>query len=277
MARLGRSLAILITAGLVAAVAATTVATDVFSEETPRAPRPGHPAPGPQVVWPLPPLACAVRIGERLVGLSFDDGPRSRYTPQILAVLERFHVHATFFVEGRYVVRSPGLIRDELAAGMEVQVHAWNHPVFAQLSRRDQRREWKRTMKVLSRLGVGRTSLSLWRPPFGAVDRQGVRRALQLGLHTVLWSVYLEALARRLPPDLVVVSLLDRLRPGAIILAHDAPWTRGITLAVLPLLLRGLGRAGYTVEPLGTLLRQGPPVVPDLRAWDRSKRCHART
>ena len=73
--------------------------------------------------------ATAVAVGPAAgsIALTFDDGPDPVWTPRILAVLDRFHVHATFFVVGSQVIRHPEVVREILAHGDEIGAHTFTH------------------------------------------------------------------------------------------------------------------------------------------------------
>ncbi|MDQ2872998.1 MAG: polysaccharide deacetylase family protein, partial [Candidatus Eremiobacteraeota bacterium] len=62
---------------------------------------------------------------ERVVALTYDDGPNPPYTGRILSVLEREHVHATFFVVGRAVAAAPKTVRREVRDGDAIGNHTW--------------------------------------------------------------------------------------------------------------------------------------------------------
>ena len=72
--------------------------------------------------------------GQKVVALSFDDGPSARYTPTVVRLLAAHRDHATFFLVGRSVVANGDLVRAELADGDEVGNHTWDHPDLRHLS-----------------------------------------------------------------------------------------------------------------------------------------------
>src|SRR5207302_1523557 len=65
---------------------------------------------------------------QRMVALTFDDGPDPRWTPRVLALLQQYHAHATFFEVGKNVAAHPDLVHAVLADGDEVGDHTWDHP-----------------------------------------------------------------------------------------------------------------------------------------------------
>jgi hypothetical protein len=84
-----------------------------------------HPAPAKPIS--VIPKLYAVRTEARAVALTFDDGPDPRNTPQILDLLARYHVHATFFVLGSAAKHYPGIVRRSAAGGNEIGNHGWTH------------------------------------------------------------------------------------------------------------------------------------------------------
>lgn len=117
--------------------------------------------------------------------ITFDDGP-SKYTEQLLSVLEERGIPATFFVLGENAQRFPNIVRRELADGDEVGNHSWSHPDLQKLSLAEQAEEIGRTSKLIRSLG-GKPKL--FRPPYGNSD-EGVKQILEKeGLVEVLWSV----------------------------------------------------------------------------------------
>ena len=69
-----------------------------------------------------------VQTNQRLVALTFDDGPDPRWTPRVLELLRQYHAHATFFEVGKNVVAHPDLVHAVLDDGHEVADHTWDHP-----------------------------------------------------------------------------------------------------------------------------------------------------
>ena len=76
----------------------------------------------------------SIALPSRTVALTFDDGPDPTWTPQILAVLAKYHVPGTFFVVGSSVARDPELVRQIRAQGSEIGIHTFTHPDLAEVS-----------------------------------------------------------------------------------------------------------------------------------------------
>jgi peptidoglycan/xylan/chitin deacetylase (PgdA/CDA1 family) len=191
----------------------------------------------------------------REVALTFDDGP-GPYTPQVLSVLERFHVHATFFAIGRMErYFSTSTVR-EIEDGDVIGDHTENHPALARLSAHDQREELFEQIARIELLGGKRPVL--FRPPYGSFNATTMRQLKALHLLMVLWSVdtgdYLQP-----GVSAIVERAMAGAHPGAIILMHDAGGVRTQTIAALPGIIRGLRSRGYRLVTVPQLLIDDPP------------------
>jgi len=193
------------------------------------------------------PIAEAPTTGPPQMALSFDDGPDPRSTPQIIDILNKAGVKATFYVQGRFAQKFPDLIKSELAQGMLVENHTWNHPSLLRKPTAFVLDQLKRTKDTLTSLGATVTS---YRPPFGRQDPSVVAVGAGLGLKTVLWSVDPKDWTRPGVEE-IVKRVLNRTRAGSIILMHDGGGDRSQTVAALPIILAELKARGYTLALLG--------------------------
>ncbi|MGI9034021.1 MAG: polysaccharide deacetylase family protein [Acidimicrobiales bacterium] len=211
-------------------------------------------------------VVFGVRTNQHLVALTFDDGPDPRWTPQVLALLHRFHATATFFDVGRQVLARPDLVQAELAAGNQIGDHTWSHPDLATLSPSAVQAEIAKGADALR--SAGAPEPHLFRPPYGYTDEAVGVLADASQYRTVFWNLTVERFVDH--ADGVaggVARMLTRVRPGTIILAHDGGVPdRSRTLAALPLLLGGLASRGYRVVDVDTLLRAASPVAAAARA-----------
>jgi peptidoglycan/xylan/chitin deacetylase (PgdA/CDA1 family) len=191
----------------------------------------------------------------RDIALTFDDGP-GPYTPEILNVLERFHVRATFFAIGkmeRYF--SASTIR-QLHDGDVVGDHTQSHPMLASLSAHDQHEQLFEQLVRIEVLGGDRPTL--FRPPYGSYNATTMRELRALHLLMVLWSADTEDY---LQPGVstIVQRALAGAAPGAILLMHDGGGNRSQTIAALPLIITQLRARGYRLVTVPELLIKDPP------------------
>ncbi len=191
----------------------------------------------------------------RDIALTFDDGP-GPYTPEVLSVLERFHVHATFFAIGKMLRYFSASTVREIKDGDVIGDHTETHPEMATLSAHDQHEELFEQIARIELLG-GRRPV-LFRPPYGSFNATTMRELRSLHLLMVLWSVdtsdYLQP-----GVSVIVQRALAGAHPGAIILLHDAGGDRTQTIAALPTIIRDLRARGFHLVTVPQLLEDDPP------------------
>src|SRR6266498_1380778 len=159
-----------------------------------------------------------VDTGDRAVALTFDDGPIPGYTEKILDLLRRYNARATFFLVGKRAVARPDLVQAIAAGGNEIGNHTWDHAHLTWILDRQQREEIRGGERALAGLGVQ----PIWfRPPYGLISDLGVKDALEIGERTILWSVAVDRAYSKWH-DRAATEILRRIRPGDVILAHDA-------------------------------------------------------
>lgn len=176
------------------------------------------------------------------VALTIDDGPHPEWTPQMLDLLDRHQVRATFFLIGARVRERPELVRRILSAGHAIGNHSMSHPQpFAALSRQRMRVEIAQTQDEIEAAAGLRPTL--FRAPGGNWSGEVLRTAAGFGLTPVDWTVNPSDWRR--PGVSRITRSLSRARAGQVLLCHDGGGDRSQTVAaletVLPRLLdRGL-------------------------------------
>ena len=190
------------------------------------------------------------------VALTFDDGP-TRWTAQLVKVLRANGARATFFEVGQSASARPDLVRLEAAAG-EVGDHSWSHPSLTSLPNAKVVGQLERQQNAVERITGQRPHL--FRPPFADHDPRVDSIAADLGLLDVLWNVDSgDASGVSTPPSArVVQNLMQRVRPGAIVLLHEDQ-TVPRALDAMKLFLPQLRRLGLHAVTVSDLLRLDPP------------------
>lgn len=156
---------------------------------------------------------------ERVVALTYDDGPNPPYTSRILNVLRQEHVHATFFLVGRAVQAYPALVRREVEDGNAIGNHTWDHPHLIVMRRTAIRRSLQRTDAAIYAATGNHTHLM--RPPFGARDWMVMQVAHTMGYTVVMWSVPLARDWEYPPAKVIAQRVLPDVSDGSIIVLHD--------------------------------------------------------
>ena len=187
--------------------------------------------------------AAAGKAAGKVVYITFDDGPSARYTPEILQVLSKYGVHATFFEVGQNVAGQPSLTSRVYRQGHSVQNHSWSHPDLRHLSAGQFAYQVTATdRQIRSHTGYQPCCL---RPPYGAVDATVRARAAALGKKLALWTVDPRDWSR---PGVAAIKarVLQQVRPGSVVLLHDGGGDRSQTVAALGDILKTLKARGYT-------------------------------
>ena len=184
------------------------------------------------------------RPGPTQVALTFDDGP-SAYTAQILNVLGKYGVTATFFVIGRQAAADPALLRRMTAEGHSVQNHTYSHYWLTRYPDSTIADQLARSNQVIEEY-TGELP-HCFRPPFGAVSDRIRSVAAGQGLASIMWDV--DPWDWKHPGSAAVASrVLGRTGGGDIVLFHDtAGWS---TIGALPSIIEGLRARGLELVPL---------------------------
>jgi peptidoglycan/xylan/chitin deacetylase (PgdA/CDA1 family) len=191
----------------------------------------------------------------RELALTFDDGP-GPYTPEILAILERYGVPATFFEVGvleRYFHASTARILDR---GDTIGDHTFYHAPMGKLAPARQQAELVQGASAVERYGAAFPRL--FRPPFGMWNHATLALLHSYRMLMVLWTV--DTNDYRLPGYAAIVrSAVAGARPGAIILLHDGGGNRSETVEALPAIIAKLRRRSYRFVTVPQLLLDNPP------------------
>ena len=168
--------------------------------------------------WSYSDAVVSVPLDEKVVALTYDDGPNPPHTQALLDMLAQHGVRATFFLKGRNVEAFPESVRAVAQAGHEIGNHSYSHRPMLSLSKSSMREELVRTGDLVEHL-LGQRPL-LFRPPYG-LQGPGLKMALdELGMPSILMSSN-GADWEETDPRLIASKVLESIQPGAIILLHD--------------------------------------------------------
>ena len=155
---------------------------------------------------------------ERIVALTFDDGPNPPYTDRLLEVLAKHNVKATFFMIGNRVEKHPEMVRRVMAEGHQIGNHSYSHPLLGFLPPTWVQREIERTDRLLRQIGV--TGEIVFRAPVltrflpvAWVLAKGDRAHISCDVWGWDWTTQ--------NPDKITKTVLRKVEPGSIIVLHD--------------------------------------------------------
>jgi peptidoglycan-N-acetylglucosamine deacetylase len=183
-----------------------------------------------------------VEDGKKVVALTIDDGPSPVYTPQILRILRRYGVTASFSMVGMNAAAYPGVAREVAAAGHMIVNHTWNHYNLSHMSAAGVWDEIARATDAIH-AATGKHP-GMFRAPYGVWPPAVFSYCAQAGLTPLAWSVDPRDWSR---PGVrtIVRDIVSGTRTGSVILEHDGGGNRSQTVAALKIWLPRLLDAGY--------------------------------
>ena len=202
----------------------------------------GAASPGPQpAFYTYQAPGGGSTAGQRVIALTFDDGP-GPYTPQVLSVLERYRVPATFFDVGEEVAAFPQYAAMVAAAGYPVEDHTWSHPDLTTIPVSAFPQQIDQTQNEI-RSVTGHTPACV-RPPYNAWNGTVLNQLAARGLTTMSYSI--DPRDWTLPGTATIVQrVVGAAFPGAVVDLHDSGGNRAQTVAALPQIITDLEGQGY--------------------------------
>ena len=245
------------TARRAAATVTAAAASPAATREHVRAPAsgapshgPGHPAGHPRATGKaaLPDQSVPgqpvyyLDDGPKVIALTIDDGPSPVYTPQVLRVLEKYGVRATFSMVGVNVSYYPAIAREVAGAGHTIINHTWDHAKLTALTASRQQAEIARaTEAIYAATGV---HPRMFRAPYGVWTREALAYCARMGLIPLDWSVDPRDWSRPGVSE-IVSTIMRTTRSGSIILEHDGGGDRSQTVTALKKVIPRLIGEGY--------------------------------
>ncbi|NEQ64703.1 MAG: polysaccharide deacetylase family protein [Symploca sp. SIO1B1] len=181
-----------------------------------------------------------MNTGEKVIALTFDDGPWPKSTNEILYILNQNKIKATFFFIGRNVQTFPHLAKLVAEHGHAVGNHSWSHP-YHQHTPTAAAQQIDRTTELIYKLTGIKTNM--FRPPGGHLKNGLVAYAHSKNYVNVMWSADSRDYAVSSPT--LLRNVLNQSSPGGIVLMHDGGGNRMGTVYALPEMISQLKKQGY--------------------------------
>lgn len=186
---------------------------------------------------------------EKVIALTFDDGPHSKYTPAILDILTDYQAKATFFVLGAHAEKFPDIIYRQFLEGHELGNHTYDHTTKL----KDLHQEMKATSDTI--YAITGTRPKLFRPVGGSYNDAIVEIAKANQLSVVLWSWDQDTKDwSGIDYQAIADKVMNNVFPGDVVLFHDAGGKREETVKALPLILDYLDENGYETVTVSEMI-----------------------
>ncbi|WP_410881082.1 polysaccharide deacetylase family protein [Myroides sp. DW712] len=185
---------------------------------------------------------------DKVIYLTFDDGPIPEVTEWVLDVLAQHQVKATFFCIGDNIRKHPAVYQRILKENHRVGNHTFHHL-----------KGWKTTTKAyidnvtlcqteMAKHGV--EAVTIFRPPYGKITMKQANQLLQQGYEIVMWSIITKDYEANLRPQQCLARTIKKIKPGSILVFHDSLKAEKNMKYTLPLLLEYLKKQGYSFATL---------------------------
>jgi len=222
----------------------------------------------PRTVWSYPGAIYDHPIEDKVVAMTFDDGPMPVYTTQILDILDQYQAKATFFMIGERMKEYPGIVKEVSERGHVICNHTLTHPENLR-TLDDHQVEWE--LKATSDISENLTGQRnyLFRPPRGIMDDRLMRTVRGAGYEVIIWSICADNSAAP-TPELMARRVTEQIQPGQIILLHDGRFPgRKLDVEATRLILADLSQKGYRFVTVPELLKM-KAAVPKAMASNKS-------
>ncbi|MBK6901507.1 MAG: polysaccharide deacetylase family protein [Saprospirales bacterium] len=188
----------------------------------------------PNFIWKIP-------GGEKVIYLTFDDGPIPEVTPWVLDTLRAYHAKGTFFCVGDNIRKNPEVLKAVQAEGHSVGSHSYHH---LNGWNTDNIRYFHDV-----RQGARAAKTEFFRPPYGRLTR---RQALFLQRHydIIMWDVLSADFDTQLSGEQCFQNVIAHTQPGSIIVFHDSLKAEAQLKYALPKVLEHFGSKGYRFDPI---------------------------
>ncbi|MFZ3091424.1 MAG: polysaccharide deacetylase family protein [Nitrospirota bacterium] len=196
------------------------------------------------------------------IALTFDDGPHEPYTTQILDILKKYNIKATFFLVGKNIEKHPEIVKQIWEEGHAIGNHTYNHRRFFYTLFPAIREDILKCQGLIKNItGI---NTSLFRQPLGMRNPSIVKMVEDLNMHMIGWTLRTYDGTDQ-NPQRIVKRALNRITNGAILVMHDGcdkgRCAKSGTVAALPIILDALTKDGYKFVTVSELLGINPVIL----------------
>ena len=192
-----------------------------------------------------------IQTDEKVVALTFDDGPHPKYTQQVLDLLDKYEAKGTFFVVGELAEKSPEVVQRMYEEGHEIANHTYTHPSSKSVS--EIMEEINQANETI--YSITGFSPKLFRPVEGYYTEEIVNEIVKNGYKIVMWSWHQDTEDWKDPGvNKIVSKVLGGLKNGDVVLFHDGGGNRDQTVQALGKILPEMKKQGYTFITISEMI-----------------------
>lgn len=192
---------------------------------------------------------------EKIIALTFDDGPDKDYTPQVLDILKKYDAKATFFVVGENVGWNKDILKRQFEEGHEIGNHTFTHINVAKKSYAEIDKEITETQEIVKEvIGI---EPKLFRPPYRAISRNMCSIVKEKNMNIILWSNLDPRDWSNPGVGYIAQTILNKVQNGNIVVLHDynnARVSKTQTIQALEIVIPKLKEQGYKFVTVSELI-----------------------
>lgn len=182
--------------------------------------------------------------------LTFDDGPDSNYTNQLLDLLNKHNIKTTFFLVAKKTIDNKSIVQRIIDEGHSIGLHSYAHKNSWLMTPNQMKIDFQQALNILNEFGY---RISLYRPPWGIFNLFTYHYAKSNNLKTILWTRSSKDWQEKTPVDYIVNNTIENIKPGDILLFHDSggdKYAPQNTLLALEILIPVLLEKGYSFDKI---------------------------
>lgn len=207
----------------------------------------------PIVKWLFPKYVWDFETKEKVVWLTFDDGPIPEITQWVLSELEKHHAKATFFCIGDNIRKNPKVFQQVIEKGHSIGNHTFNHLKGWETDNATYIENVRLCAEQIQQPTTNNrqpatSNQQLFRPPYGKIKRKQARVLRQAGYQIIMWDIVSADFDASVSPKECLQNVLKNVRPGSIIVFHDSVKAWKNLEYALPKTLKFLSENGYRCE-----------------------------
>jgi peptidoglycan/xylan/chitin deacetylase (PgdA/CDA1 family) len=189
----------------------------------------------PNCVWDI-------KTDEKVLYITFDDGPHPTITPFVLHQLKKYNAKATFFLIGNNAKKYPAVLQQILDEGHTIGNHTMHHLNGWKTNDEDYIKDIKQAEQYVSS--------TLFRPPYGRISKKQIASIKNIQYSIIMWNILAGDWEHTLTPQKCFNQIKNKIYPGAIVVFHDSDKAKERMEYAFPKLLEYAAEQGYSFKSI---------------------------